>query len=136
MEKELKLAIVNIDAACLRSLYEAMEDMASNIDCYKDPEEALLCMLKSPPDVLIMDISMPRLNGMTLCDIIRSNDILKDIPIVLISSNKDIGDFTLYFKGVDFLQKPVDTNLLLRKVKVYHTLKTAKDKLDQILESL
>src|SRR5690606_8003554 len=122
------LAIVNSDDTCLRTLCDAMQGEAAKISCYTSQEEALLSMLKSPPDVLIMDISMPRLNGMTLCDIIRGNDLLKDIPIVLISGNKDIGDFTLYFKGVDFLQKPVDTNLLLRKVKMYHTLKTAKDK--------
>jgi CheY-like chemotaxis protein len=132
----LKLAIIDKDTACLKALISTLEEKVGSISSYTSPEEAIIKMMKDMPDVLIMDVSMPQLNGVSMCEVIRNNDVLKSLPIILISGNKDIGDFTLYFKGVDFLTKPVDPEELLRKVQVYYTLKTAQDKLDYILENL
>lgn len=134
--ENLKLTIIDDDASYASMLAIMLKETATQIECYSSPALALSEMTNSPPDILIMDINMPRLDGVALCEIIRNAPSLKDLPIVLVSGNKDIGDFSLYFKGVDFVQKPFDPNVLINKIKVYHTLKTAKDTTEKILERL
>lgn len=132
----LNIVIIDDDELYAQALSLMLAKSASKILCYTSAEEGLAHMLQSPPDILVMDINMPKIDGRVMCEIVRSHASLRDLPIVLISGNSDIGDFTLYFKGVDFLQKPVDTDLLTKKVELYHTIKTAKDKVDHILQSL
>lgn len=134
--KDLDLVIIDDDKSSIIVLSEILRETVRSIQVFSSPEEALSSMLKNPPNMLIMDIHMPRLGGIALCDIIRRTESLADLPIVLVSADRDIGDFSLYFKGVDFVQKPFDADVLINKVKLYHRLKTAKDTADKIIKRL
>lgn len=132
----LKIVIIDNDKAFANTLSTMLEPVAERIMCFSDSELALGFIMKNETDILIMDIDMPKINGNVLCDILRSTPQLEDLPVVLVSGTKDMGDFSLYFKGVDFMQKPLDTNVLLNKIKLYHVLKTAKDTADRIMARL
>lgn len=123
MESDLKIAI--IDGVQMSFIFEALKDYAKQVISYSSAEEALLKLSSDLPDVLILDLDMPRVNGLTVCNLLRKDPRFSDLPIVLVSGDKDdIGDFNLYFKGVDFMHKPINSIELINKIKLYHNLRS------------
>lgn len=133
-EDVLKVVVVDSDPEHLKCLCDIMETVPCETKCFNSPEDALVSMVAETPDILLMNINMPVLNGRDLCSIVRSMPELQATPIVLISGDSSIGDFSLYFKGVDFMQKPIDPKELLARIKVYHKLKSMGDTLGSLLE--
>lgn len=125
MRENLKLAIIEQNSDHLGYLHDKLKDFVQEITCYNNAEEALLKMTTNKPDVLVMDLDMPKLNGIKVCDLLREDSRFKDLPIVLVSGKEDIGDFTLYFKGIDFVQKPVIGTELYNKIRLYNNLHNA-----------
>lgn len=133
-EDKLKVVAIDNSLEYLRCLCKVLEESGCETFCFDSPEQAIVFLLANEVDVLVMSIHMPNLDGKDLCSIIRAHEELKSLPIVLISGDSSIGDFTLYFKGVDFMQKPVDPTQLLAKIKMYHKLKSMEDTLSNLLE--
>lgn len=135
MESDLKIAIIN--GIQMEYIFEALKEYAKQLISYSSAEEALLKLSSDMPDVLIMDLDMPRVNGFTVCDLLRNDERFKELPIVLVSGNKDnIGDFNLYFKGIDFMQKPINSVELISKIKLYHNLRTAYSRVTRMYATM
>ena len=127
MRNKLNLAIIEENKNQL-SCMEALLGDSCIVTGYSTTEEALLKMPLDMPDVLIMDLDMPKVNGKALCDLLRDDDRFKEMPIVLISGSPTIGDFNLYFKGIDFMRKPIVGDELITKIRLYHNLHNAYSK--------
>ena len=84
-----------------------------------DGDDGLKIAKKEVPSLIIVDFIMPKMNGFQLCKNIRSDPILSEVPIVLITSKgKDVGQgFDEKFGIVQYLQKPFETETLARTVK-------------------
>ena len=132
----MELHVVSIDPNndFAESLKEALQSCNCSVEYFKNPEKALVYMKENRPDMLIMGIRMPYMDGKDFCAVIRSTPELEKLPIVLVSGEASIGDFSLYFKGVDFMTKPIDANELITKIKMYHKLTMAEETLSSILE--
>lgn len=72
------------------------------------------------PDLIILDMQMPRLNGLGFLRQLRSSGMFNQIPVLLVSGNNDaIENAELFDLGiVDFIPKPFDPTLLYEKVKM------------------
>lgn len=72
------------------------------------------------PDLIILDMQMPRLNGLGFLRQLRSSGMFNQIPVLLVSGNNDaIQNAELFDLGiVDFIPKPFDPTLLYEKVKM------------------
>jgi DNA-binding response OmpR family regulator len=70
------------------------------------------------PDLILLDIMMPGINGIELCKIFHSTSDLKDIPIIMVSALNDIGSKKDSFNAgaKDFLTKPVLPKVLTNKI--------------------
>lgn len=73
----------------------------------------------NPPDLIISDIEMPRMNGYQLCRAVKNDQNLKSIPVILLSTLSDAHDI---IKGLDagadnYITKPYDPNYLLNRVE-------------------
>ena len=85
----------------------------------EDGEIALDQINNSSPDLILLDVLLPRINGLALLQDIRKNDKAKDIPVVFISgemideADKKLG---LEFGAVAYFEKPLDFHELLDKV--------------------
>jgi phosphoserine phosphatase RsbU/P len=90
---------------------------------------ALLAARKEPPDLILLDINMPEMNGYEVCERLKADDQLKGIPVVFISALTEPIDKVKAFAigGVDYLTKPfqmeelharVETHLKLRRVQI------------------
>lgn len=105
----------NIDI--LMELLSEVDDVAVALD----GEEALEIVEEEKPDLVLLDIVMPGMDGFEVCKKLKENDSSKNIPVIFLSGNgsdeerqrgKDLG-------AVDFLTKPIDPDLIVSKVKEF-----------------
>ncbi len=82
-----------------------------------DGETALEIVDEDSPDLILLDIKMPGIDGFEVCRRLKSDDSKKSIPIVFISGEEDEKDAGLEAGAVDFLLKPIDPALVLETVK-------------------
>ena len=115
------------------------------IELAQDGEQAVEMALKEPPDLILMDVSMPRLSGLEACRILKSDERTRLVPLVLITALSARED---RIKGIaagcdDFLAKPVDfeellarTRSLLRQKELVDELETAENVLVSLATAL
>ncbi|TKG90794.1 response regulator [Puteibacter caeruleilacunae] len=94
--------------------------------------EGIEMALRHLPDVIILDIQMPELDGFEVCKYLKTNKDLKHIPIILLTAKYD--DAQSRIKGLElgadaFLSKPIDDGELIAQIKVMLRIKHAEDKL-------
>jgi len=84
-------------------------------------EEALQKTEIERPDLILMDLGMPVMDGWEATRILKANDNLKHIPIIAVTSHAMVGDEIEARKAGcdDYLPKPIDEDLLLRKIRKY-----------------
>jgi putative two-component system response regulator len=100
-------------------LTEMLEGEGYEVETARDGLEAVSRALHSPPDVILMDVSMPGLNGVEACRRLKNDERTRLVPIVLVTGLQARED---RLAGVaagcdDFLTKPVDSELLLARVR-------------------
>lgn len=128
---------MNEERAVVLVVDDAMDNIAliSNLlSSYKvkvaiNGEIALNLARKSPPDIILLDVMMPVLDGYETCRILKSDEQLKDIPVIFLTSKSDVADETKGFElgAEDFITKPVNPVILLTRVKTHLELKRARD---------
>jgi putative two-component system response regulator len=85
----------------------------------------------TPPDLILLDIMMPELNGYEVCRILKSDAATKDIPVIFVTALLSPADETQGFEagGVDFITKPVNGNVVRSRVRAHLALKEEQDRL-------
>ncbi len=86
-----------------------------------DGEAGIAMLEKEIPDLILMDLSLPRMDGWTAAKTIKSNPKQKDIPIIALTAHAMIGDKerALAAGCDDYLSKPLDMRQLLNKLNTY-----------------
>ncbi|QTN27493.1 hybrid sensor histidine kinase/response regulator [Rhodoferax sp. AJA081-3] len=116
------LAVVN---ALLRGLYKVK--VASN------GEHALAIAAAAVPDLILLDIMMPGLDGYEVCRRLKDDPATRDIPVIFLTAKSDeAGEQQGFDLGaVDYITKPISPPLLLARVKAQLSLKEARDALER-----
>ncbi|PIF89221.1 response regulator receiver modulated diguanylate cyclase [Acidovorax sp. 62] len=94
-------------------------------------DEALKLMRESAPDLVLLDAEMPGMSGYEVCEAIRADATLADIPVIFVTGH---GETDAEVRGleagaVDFITKPVNEALLLARVRTQLRLKSMADEL-------
>ena len=87
----------------------------------KNGEQALKAVLALPPDMILLDIKMPDMNGFEVCKKLKAEQRTANTPVIFISALSDIHDRVTGFEvgGVDFITKPVQREEVLARVKTH-----------------
>ena len=87
-------------------------------------KEALQKIATNPPDLVLLDIMMPEMDGYETCRRIKSNPLSKHIPIIFITALNETKDKMKGFEvgGVDFITKPFEVQEVLARVKAQLTI--------------
>lgn len=86
----------------------------------QDPVDALSMILRSKPDVILLDLIMPMVYGHEICTQLRRSPLFKTTPIIMITSNPKIIDKAVKGSGAtDYLIKPFDAAKLLQKIQCH-----------------
>jgi len=93
-----------------------LEAEGFNVKTYKDGEEALRGLSQSPMDLAVLDIKMPRLDGMELLSRLRRSS---NIPVIFLTSKDDEIDEVLGFRmgADDYIKKPFSQRLLIERIR-------------------
>lgn len=106
---EPKVMIVDDDVDCLRSLSRLLKPWGFNVTTLADPQEFWAVLRSVLPDILVLDINMPPINGFELCQSLRSDLNWQRLPVLFLSIMTDANTQNLAF-GVgadDYLCKPI-----------------------------
>jgi two-component system, OmpR family, response regulator ChvI len=111
------IALVDDDRNILASVSIALEAEGYRIMTYSDGNTALEGFSTTPPDLAILDIKMPRMDGVELLRRLRQKS---DLPVIFLTSKDDEIDELFGFKigADDFIRKPFSQRLLVERVKV------------------
>lgn len=82
-----------------------------------------------PPDLILLDIMMPDMDGYEVCRQLKANPITRDIPVIFLTAKADTCDEELGFElgAVDYITKPISPPIALARVKANLTLKASAD---------
>lgn len=90
------------------------------VDVATNGSTALRKIKASPPDLILLDVMMPEMNGYEVTQRIRQDDSLPSIPILLITAQDEADALSGIELGAnDFIRKPIDFNELLTRVRAY-----------------
>jgi len=120
------IALVDDDRNILTSVSIALEAEGYRTMTYSDGASALDGFKTSPPDLAILDIKMPRMDGMELLRRLRQQS---DMPVIFLTSKEEEIDemFGLKMGADDFIRKPFSQRLLVERVKTLLRRSTSKD---------
>ncbi len=84
-----------------------------------DPTKVIEMARQNPPDLFLLDVMMPQLNGWELATLIKEDDVLKDIPIIFLTAFEDKDSMVRGFSvgASDYLTKPFEQDILLARVR-------------------
>jgi two-component system, OmpR family, response regulator ChvI len=110
------IALVDDDKNILASVSLLLEQEGYHVRAYADPAAALTAMTATPPDLAILDIKMPRMDGLELLRRLRQNG---DMPVIFLTSkDEEIDELMGLNAGADdYIRKPFSQRLLLERVK-------------------
>jgi DNA-binding response OmpR family regulator len=116
--------VVDDTPANVTVLIELLQDEGYIIHEARDGQEALELVAATSPDLILMDINMPRLNGFEACRRLKANAATQDIPVVFISAWGELDDKINGFKagGVDYITRPFQVEEVIARVRTHITI--------------
>lgn len=125
MAPKKKILAVDDDAGICDLLAQGLPPMGYDVVCASSGKQCRGALAKEPFDLILMDIMMPDVDGITLTQEIRSNPKTADIPILVVSGLSDAGTLedALLYGAVDYVVKPLDFAILKTKIERILALK-------------
>ena len=128
-EQFASILVVDDTSANLRVLAGMLKDRGYKVRPVPSGKLALLAARRDPPDLILLDINMPEMNGYEVCEQLKADDKLQGIPVIFISALTEQLDKVKAFDigGVDYITKPfqmeelharVETHLKLRRLQI------------------
>jgi DNA-binding response OmpR family regulator len=133
-----KIVIADDNIQNVELLEAYLSDFECEIRTAHDGEETLEVVHRFAPDLLLLDVMMPRLSGFEVCKKLRSSPQTKDLLILMVTALNEAADFE---RGVqagtdDFLTKPVNKVELLCRIRSLLRVRHLKSQLDRTLAYL
>ena len=121
MSQKAKVLIVDDEPFNVDYLEQELEDSGYHIITAFNGQEALDKIHSQQPDLVLLDLMMPVLDGFAVLSEIKADNVLRDIPVIIVSAANDSKSIV---KGIkqgadDYITKPVDAEHLVKKLKEY-----------------
>jgi len=145
MKKEQKaddsvaaVLVVDDNKQNLELLLAYLEDVDCRTIAAAGGVEAIDIVKQTPPDLILLDVMMPKMSGFEVCKRLKNDAKTADIPIIMVTALSELGDIerAINCGTDDFLSKPVNKWELITRVRTMLKLKHLTDKLERTLAYL
>tara|TARA_B100000579_G_scaffold422031_1_gene423553 strand:+ start:208 stop:897 length:690 start_codon:yes stop_codon:yes gene_type:complete len=111
-----RIVLVDDDNHILTSVSVSLRSEGWEVETYPDGEKGLIALQRNPPDIAILDIKMPRIDGMELLKRLRLNS---NLPVIFLTSKDDEIDEALGLRmgADDYITKPFSQKLLIERIR-------------------
>ncbi len=132
------IMIVDDTPANLKLLDGMLRERGYRVMAFPRGDLALKAAAKQPPDLILLDIMMPRMNGYEVCRALKADDALKDIPVIFMSALGETEDKITAFSagGVDYVTKPLRFEEVYARVKTHLELQARTRELESAYKQL
>ena len=132
------ILVVDDNQQNLELLQAYLEDIECETLAAYDGIEALEIISKGAPDLILLDIMMPKMSGFEVCKRIKNDPKTADVPVIMVTALSEYGDIERAIDSGtdDFISKPVNKLELLTRVRTMLKLKHLTDKLERTLAYL
>jgi len=132
---DASIMLVDDNVQNLELMLAYLEELPCRLHTATDGVEAVERLERDPPDLILLDVMMPRMSGFEVCQKIKSTPRTRDIIVIMVTALHEVADFERAVEcGTDdFLTKPVNKLELLTRVKSLLRVSLLKRKLDQVL---
>lgn len=139
MSKDIQKAsimIVDDTPANLELLASALKGEGYRVRSAPSGKLAIQAVEIEPPDLILLDIMMPEMNGYEVCAFLKGNEKTRDIPVIFITAlDKDFDEEKgLTMGAVDYITKPVRLPIVKSRVNTHLQLKLHRDQLERLVE--
>lgn len=113
------IVLVDDDRNILTSVSMALEAEGFTVRTYPDGDEALRGLTQTPADLAVLDIKMPRLNGMELLQRLKQSPTAANMPVIFLTSKDEEVDeiMGLRMGADDYIKKPFSQRLLIERIR-------------------
>lgn len=128
-----RLLIVDDNPQNVELLEAYLASLKCRVSSAADGIEALAAVQREQPDLILLDVMMPRMSGFEVCQRLKSDPATRDIPILMVTALNEVGDVERGAEAGtdDFLSKPFNKVELLTRVRSLLRLRLLKRELDQ-----
>ena len=132
------ILVVDDTPASLRVLHEFLRNHGYRVRPMPSGALALQAAQHEPPDLILLDINMPEMDGWEVCRRLKADERLKDVPILFISALSETMDKVKAFQlgGVDYITKPIQFEEVDARVRTHLELRRQKSELQLTCERL
>ncbi|MEA5536517.1 EAL domain-containing protein [Crocosphaera sp. XPORK-15E] len=132
------ILIVDDKQTNLRILSTMLEKQGYKVRAVMSGKMAIMASQTMPPDLILLDIKMPDLDGYEVCQQLKKNPETCHIPVIFLSALQDVNDKIKAFQvgGVDYIIKPFQFEEVLARVSTHLALKEARYQLQKLNEEL
>ena len=136
--KDSTVLVVDDNEQNLELLVAYLDTLGCKVETAIDGIDALEKVADRTPDLILLDVMMPRMSGFEVCRKLKSDPETRDVPIIMVTALTELGDIE---RGVesgtdDFISKPVNRMELLTRVRSLLRVRHLKNELDRTLAYL
>lgn len=136
--RDSRILVVDDNDQNLELLVAYLDSEPCEVVTATDGVAALEAVRQTPPDLILLDIMMPRMSGFEVCRKLKTDPETRDIPIIMVTALNEVGDIE---RGVesgtdDFITKPVNRLELLRRAENLLRVRHLKTELERTLAYL
>ncbi len=138
MNKQSLVLIVDDNPQNLKVLGNTLRENQVSPILVKNGADALRLLKRKKPDLILLDIMMPEMDGFEVCKHLKQNAATKDIPIIFLTAQAERESIIkgLEMGGVDYVSKPFNTRELMARINTHLELKAARDTISLQKEAL
>ncbi len=129
----MKVLIVDDDSASRFVLADSVSEWGYEVKEVSNGEDAIDSVKSDLPDLILLDIMMPGMDGYEVCRILKNNDETNKIPIIFLTAREKIKNKTKGFEmgAVDYITKPFESLEVKARIETHLALKRAREEVEK-----
>ena len=130
-----KILLVDDNTTNLQVLRETLDGSGYKLLIAKNGRSALEIVRKASPDLILLDIMMPEMDGYEVCRTLKADAVTRSIPVIFLTAMADAEDEAkgLALGAVDYITKPINPGLVRARVRNHLELKRHRDHLEHLV---